>query len=146
MIHPARPLGAVVVSIGCICLLAACGSSSKSGSGSTGTNPGGRSSPTGFKLSSSQRACLKQKGVTIPAGGFRPGGARGNFKGSPPPNGKFKGKFPKGKLPKGKLPPGAKGRPPGAGFGAGSKFKAAFKACGVSFGGPPQGPQTSTTG
>jgi hypothetical protein len=137
MIHRSRRIGVVVLTIGCMCLVAACGSSSKSGSGSSAANPAGHFA--GFKLTTTQRACLKQKGVTIPTGGgFRRGG---HFKGGTPPNGKFrKGKFPKGKFPKGGRPPGA------AGFGASSKFRAAFKACGVTFGGRSPGAGSSTTG
>ena len=135
MIHRFRRIGVVVLSIGCMCLIAACGSSSNLSSGSGGTTPTGHFA--GFRLTDTQRACLKKQGVTIPTGA-------GHFRGGPP-NGKFpKRKFHKGKLPKGSFPKG--GRPSGAGFSSGSKFRAAFKACGVTFGGPPQGAGSSTTG
>jgi hypothetical protein len=130
MIHRSRRLGVAVLTIGCMCLVAACGSSSKSGSGSSAANPAGHFA--GFKLTSTQRSCLKQKGVTIPTAGFRGGaGAHGNFKGGPPNGKSAKGKFPKGNLRKGKFP--KNGTPP-AGFARqNSKRQAAFKACGVSF-------------
>ena len=146
MIHRPRRIGAVVLSIACMCSVAACGSSSKSGSGSTGTAPSGHSAPVGFKLSSAQESCLKKKGVTLPTGGFRGGrpgaagahGAAPDFKG----HGKFpKGKFPKGKFPKGKFPQGAHRS---GGFAQSSKFRTAFKACGVTF--PSRGSRSSTTG
>lgn len=144
MIHRYRRLGAVILAIGCMCLLAACGSSSKSGSGSTGTNPAGHFSPTGFKLTSAQQSCLKKKGVTFNPGGFRRG-APGKFKGRL--KGKFpKGKFPNGKFPKGKFPKGAHGGFPGGGFAGSSKYRAAFKACGVNFPSRPAGAPSSTTG
>jgi hypothetical protein len=143
MIHRFRRIGVVALSIGCMCLVAACGSSSKSSSGSGGSAPVGHFA--GFKLTTTQRACLKQKGVTIPTGGgnFRGGPRNGKF-----PNGKFpKGKFPKGKFPKGKSAKG--GTPPAGGFaGQNSKRLAAFKACGVSFPSRPGGgaPASTTTG
>ena len=136
MNHRFRRIGVIVLSIGCMCLVAACGSSSKSGSGSTATN----SAPhlAGFKLTSTQRACLKKQGVTIPAGHFRGG----------PPNGKFpKGKFPKGRSTKGRFPKG--GTPPAGGLPQqSSKRLAAFKACGVSFSSRPSGgaPPSTTSG
>jgi hypothetical protein len=144
MIHRFRRLGVVVLSIGCMCLVAACGSSSKSGSGSSATNPAGHF--TSFKLTTTQRACLKQKGVTIPTGSFRRGGAAGSSGGGTPPNGKFpKGRFRKGKFPKGKLP--KNGTPPAGFAGQNSKRLAAFKACGVSFPSRPAGgAPPSTTG
>ncbi|HEY3772893.1 MAG TPA: hypothetical protein VGL69_07875 [Solirubrobacteraceae bacterium] len=150
MIHRSRRLGVVILSIGCICLLAACGSSSKSSSGSSGAGAAGHFA--GFKLTTTERACLKKKGVTLPTGGFRPGGAAGNFKGGPPngksPNGKSPtGKFPKGKFPKnGKFP---KHGNRAAGFAAqNSKRLVAFKACGVSFPSRTAGgaPPSTTTG
>jgi hypothetical protein len=122
MIHRPRRLGAVVLSIGCMCAVTACGSSSKSGSGSNATPPAGRGTPVGFKLTSTQRSCLKKQGVTLPTGGSRPGAS---------PNGSSpRRKFPKGK---GKFP-GAGNGTPAAGFAKQSgKRLAAFKACGVSF-------------
>jgi hypothetical protein len=147
MIHRFRRIGVVVLSIACMCLIAACGSSSKSSSGSGGTTPVGHFA--GFKLTEAQRACLKKKGVTLPTGG-------GNFRGGPP-NGKFpKGKFHKGKFQKGKFQKGKfqKGKFPKGGFprkgfaGQNSKRLAAFKACGVSFPSRPGGgaPPSTTTG
>ena len=128
MIHRSRRLGVVVLTIGCMCLVAACGSSSKSGSGSSAANPAGHFA--GFKLTSTQRSCLKQKGVTIPTGGFG-AGAHGHFRGGKFPKGGFKnGKFPKGNFKHGKFP---KGKFSHGGFGQSSKFRSAFKACGVSF-------------
>jgi hypothetical protein len=154
MIHRSRRLGAVILSIGCICLVAACGSSSKSSTGSSGASAAGHFA--GFKLTTTQRACLKKKGVTLPTGGFRGGpGAGGNVKGGTPPNGtppngtfRKHGKLPKGKFPKNGTFSGNGNRP--AGFAAqNSKRLAAFKACGVSFPPRPAGgapPSTTTTG
>ncbi len=141
MINRSRRLGVVVLSIACMGLVAACGSSSKSGSGSGAANPAGHF--TSFKLTTTQRACLKQKGVTTPTGNFRRGGASA---GGTPPNGTFpkgtrKGTFPKGTFPK-------HGTPPAGGFAAqNAKRLAAFKACGVSLPSRPAGgAPPSTTG
>jgi hypothetical protein len=140
MIHRSRRLGAIVLSIGCMCLVAACGSSSKSSSGSSAANPAAHFA--GFKLTTTQRACLKKKGVTIPTGSFR-AGAGGGTKGGPP-----NGKLPQRKFRKGTFP--KNGTPPAGGFAAqNSKRLAAFKACGVSFPSRPSGgaapPSTSTS-
>jgi len=134
MMHRTRRVGAVVLSIGCMCSVAACGSSAKSGSGSSGSGSSGHFSPVGFKLTSTQRSCLKKKGVTIPTGGYGHPGAGANFKHGKFPKGKFpRGKFPKGKFRRGEFPKGANGQPP-AGFAAQfAKRRAAFKACGVTF-------------
>jgi hypothetical protein len=116
-------------------VLAACGSSSSSGSAATtGFNrPGGR----GAIFSAKVRACLKQHGVTIARGsrGGGPPGANGappSTNGTPPStNG---------------TPPrrnGQGGRRPRGGFGRNPKFRAAMQACGVKFpggGGPGGGP------
>ncbi len=137
MIHRSQRLGAVILSIGCICLLAACGSSSKSGSGSSGASAAGHFA--GFKLTATERACLKKKGVTLPTGGA---GAGGNVKGGSP-----NGKLPKGKFRKnGKFP--KNGNRPGGFAGQNSERLAAFKACGVSFPSRPAGgaPPSTTTG
>jgi len=137
MIHRFRRVGVVVLSIGCICLIAACGSSSKSGSGAGGTTPTGHFA--GFRLTATQRACLKKRGVTIPT-------REGHFRGGPP-NGTFPRRRPKGTFRKGKFPKG--GTPPAGGFaGHNSKRLAAFKACGVSFPSRPAGgaPASTTTG
>ena len=64
MIHRFRRLGVLALSIGCMCLVAACGSSSKSSSAAGGTAPAGHFA--GFKLTTTQRVCLKKKGVTLP--------------------------------------------------------------------------------
>lgn len=115
-----RRLGAVVLSIGTVCAVTACGSSAKSGSGSTGTVPSGRGTPVGLKLTSSERSCLKKQGVTIPTGG----GFRGAGPGS--------GKFPKGKFKQGTVPGGGNGTPPAGFAGQIAKRRSAFKACGVT--------------
>jgi hypothetical protein len=144
MIHRPRRIGAVVLSIACMCSVAACGSSSNSGSASTGTAPSGHAAPVGLKLTSSEQSCLKKKGVTLPTGGFRggPPGATGAHGGAP--NFKGHGKFPKGRFPKGKFPTGAHRS---GGFAQSSKFRTAFKACGVTFpSGGSQGAPSSTTG
>lgn len=118
MMERYRRTTAMFLAAGSMCTLTACGSSSNSSSGSgSGSGSGG---PGGFKLSSSQKSCLKKHGVTLPSGGFkRPTGANGSTR-------------PKGQFPR-----------------SGAQFKvrqAAFKACGVSFpAGGPRGGGTSTS-
>ena len=110
-----------VVLVALATLVAGCGSSSSTSS-STSTSASAASS-TRAKLA----ACLKQHGITLPAG-RRPGagappGVPGAGSGNPPGSGT-------GTTPT--------GRPPGGGFfgragGNSSKFRAAFKACGANF-------------
>jgi len=114
-----------VVLVALATLVAGCGSSASTSS-STSTSAGAASS-TRAKLV----ACLKQHGITLPAG-RRPGagappGAPGAGSGTPPAGAPGTGT---GTTPS--------GRPPGGGFfgrtGANaSKFRAAFKACGANF-------------
>jgi hypothetical protein len=102
-----------VVLVALATLVAGCGSSSSTSS-STSTSASAATSTGRAKLA----ACLKQHGITLPAG-RRPGagappGAPGSGTGTTPT-----------------------GRPPGGGFfgraGGRSKFRAAFKACGADF-------------
>jgi hypothetical protein len=105
-------------------LVAGCGSSSSSSS-SASTSASAASSTGRAKLA----ACLKQQGITIPAG-RRPGagappGAPGAGAGNPPAGAPGSGT---GTTPR--------RRPPGGFFGAAggnSKFRAALKACGANF-------------
>jgi hypothetical protein len=134
MIHRFRRLGVVALSIGCMCLVAACGSSSKSAS--SGAGPSGHF--VGFKLTSDQRACLKKQGVTLPTGGFRGGRPGAGPNGGAPTGAGANGSGPNGKFTKrgrrkGKFPGSANGTPP-AGFAKQMrKRQAAFKTCGISF-------------
>ena len=122
-----------VVLVALAALVAGCGSSSSTSS-STSTSASAASSTSRAKLV----ACLKQHGITLPAG-RRPGagappGAPGAGSGTPPAG--------SGTPPAGAPGSGAgttpTGRPPGGGFfgragGNASKFRAAFKACGANF-------------
>ena len=115
--------------------VAACGSSAKSSS--AGGGAGAR--PAGFRITTSERSCLKKHGVTLPTGGFA--GHRGHFPrgGKPPKGAKFPGH---GK--------GARGSFPHGGFAANPARSKALKACGVSFGsglyGRRGGPGTTSAG
>jgi hypothetical protein len=125
--------------------IAACGSSSSSssagassaGAGTTTTSTGTSTTAGrgGFaSLTTTQRSCLKAKGVTLPTGGAHGFGGAGGTGTFTRPAGGFGGGAPAG----GTSTTGAPGGRPG-GFGgapgASTKFAAAFKACGVSFGG-----------
>jgi hypothetical protein len=106
-----------VVLVALATLVAGCGSSSSTTS-STSTSASAATSTGRAKLA----ACLKQHGITLPAGrrfgagsGNPPAGAPGSGTGTTPT-----------------------GRPPGGGVfgragGNSSKFRAAFKACGADF-------------
>jgi hypothetical protein len=98
--------------------LAACGggSGSASAAGTTTTVKG----PAGAGQPAALRDCLKQHGVTLPAG-F--GGGNG-----PPPSGATPGSFPPGG-PRGSLPAGVDAQ----------KLQSAFQACGGARGGFPGG-------
>jgi hypothetical protein len=149
MIHRYRQLSAVVVAAACIFAVAACGSSTSSPSTPAASAAGGAHS-VGLKLTTSQRSCLKKRGVTLPTGGFGGRGGGGRFtggRGGTPPQG---AKFPAGgrRGGKGGVAPGAHG-----GFAHNSVQSAALKACGVSFGsgrgggpGGPGGPGDTTAG
>ncbi|MGZ4331302.1 MAG: hypothetical protein ACXVXL_25270, partial [Solirubrobacteraceae bacterium] len=105
-------------------LVAGCGSSSSTSS-SASTSASAASSTGRAKLA----ACLKQHGITLPAGrpgaGAPPGGAPGAGAGNPPAD-----------VPGGGTGTTPGGRPPGGFFGGpggNSKFRAALKACGANF-------------
>jgi hypothetical protein len=109
-------------------LAAGCGSSSSSSSSSSSTSASTGSGSS--KGRAALAACLKQHGVTLPAGrgpgaGAPPGGAPGAGSGNPPAGapGSGSGNPPAGGPPGG-FPGGAAGN---------SKFRAAFKACGANF-------------
>ena len=116
-----------VVLVALATLVAGCGSSSSTSS-SASTSASAASSTSRAKLV----ACLKQHGITLPAGqrpgaGAPPGGAPGAGSGTPPAGSAGTGT---GTTPS--------GRPPAGGFfgrtGANaSKFRAAVKACGANF-------------
>jgi hypothetical protein len=122
-----RALGALAIAA----LLAACGSSANTSS--SGSAAAGASSGKTSTSRSALAACLRQHGVTLPAGG-RPGS------GGPPAGAPAGGS--------GAPPAGGSGAPPGggppAGFPAGeagsSKFRAALKACGANFRAGGRGP------
>jgi len=129
-----RALGATITLLAvavAAAALAACGSSS---SGSTTASAG--ASTSGSTSRAKLQACLKQHGVTLPAGfGKRGAGANGAPPaggGAPPSSGGSSGSG-QGGPPKGGFPAG--------GFGGGAnsarfkKMQAAFKACGANFGG-----------
>jgi hypothetical protein len=111
--------------------LAACGSSATTASKTSGSGASASASSSRTKLA----ACLKQHGVTLPsqaAGGQRPGGGTppsGGYGGGTPPSGGYGGGTP----PAGGF--GGAGGPGGAKGAQSSKFRAAFKACGATFGG-----------
>ena len=132
MIHRYRKLSTVVLVTVCMFAVAACGSSSTASTTSAGA-AGARAA--GFKITTSERSCLKKHGVTLPTGGFA--GHQGHFpKGGKPPKG---AKFP------GHGAGGAHG-----GFAPNSARSKALKACGVSFGsgsyGRPGAAGTTTAG
>lgn len=110
-----RPGGVLIIVAVVACLgLSACGGSTSSStraaaSGSAGSGTAGNRTALA--------ACLKQHGVTLPAG------ARGRGGGTRPPGTGFGGGPPSGA-------PGGGPRPGGPG---GSKFRAALQACGASF-------------
>ncbi|MGZ4239856.1 MAG: hypothetical protein ACXVHB_24510 [Solirubrobacteraceae bacterium] len=108
-------------------LVAGCGSSSSSSSSSSSTSAStGSGSSTGR---AALAACLKQHGITLPAGrpgaGAPPGGAPGAGSGNPPAGAPGSGS---GNPPAGGPPSGFPG-----GAGNNSKFRAALKACGANF-------------
>ena len=123
--HPIIARGLILFAlIAPTALLTACGSSAGSKSSSSAS-----ASATGTGNRAALVACLRKHGVNLPAGGgASSGGAPGA--GTPPTG-------------NGGAPPagGAGGAPPsgfpGGGAG-GSKFQAAFKACGAKF--PSRGP------
>jgi hypothetical protein len=105
-------------------LVAGCGSSSSTSS-SASTSASAASSTGRAKLA----ACLKQHGITLPAG-RRPGagappGAPGAGSGNPPAGAPGSGT---GTTPRRRPPGGFFG-----GAGGNSKFRAALKACGANF-------------
>jgi hypothetical protein len=109
-----------VLALGALLALSACGGGSASGSAASG------STTTTVKDSTSRTAlsaCLKQHGVTLPAG-FGSGG-----NGGPPPGG-VPGSFPAGGTP-GSLPAGVDQQ----------KLQSAIKACGGTGNGFPGGGQ-----
>jgi hypothetical protein len=108
--------------VGCVCLIAACGSSS---SKSSPTSPGasGIVRPAGLKITTSEQTCLRKHGVTLPSGGH------GHFGGGKPPTGSGAGTPPTGAggtHARHRFPKGA------AGAGGFATQEAALKACGVS--------------
>jgi hypothetical protein len=125
MIHRYRQLSTVVLLAVCMFAVAACGSSSKTSSTPSG-GAGARSA--GFKITTSERSCLKKHGVTLPTGGFAGHGGHFAKGGKPPAGAKFPGR---GK--------GAKGSFAHGGSAQNSARSKALKACGVSFGGGPRG-------
>ncbi len=112
-IKPAR-LYPILLAVAGSLIIAACGSSSSTGSTHTSTTASTSRSRT--KLA----ACLKQHGVTLPS---RPGAGHGGFfgGGAPPPGAAGAGSS---TTPSGTRPPGA------GGFSHNPKLQAAFKACG----------------
>jgi hypothetical protein len=114
-----RALQYGVLTLGASLAFAACGggSGSSSASGTTTTTVKGRAGQ-----STALRDCLKQHGVTLPAG-F--GGGNGG-----PPSGGTPGSFPAGGTP-GSLPAGVDAQ----------KLQSAFQACGGTGGGFPGGGQ-----
>ncbi len=138
--------------------IAACGSSAtkvsasaSSAGASTSTTSTGASATAGrggfAGLTATQRSCLKAKGLTLPTGGGRGFGTPAGTGTFTRPTGSFTA--PTGTPPGGTSTTGGAGTRPGGGFpggggrGAGganaTKFAAAFKACGVSFGGGQRG-------
>ena len=110
-------LGAVAACVVAACTLAACASSS---SRSSATSSAAASAAAGSTAARSKLvACLKQHGVTPPAGGFRHRFKSGS--GTPPPGGVHGG---------GIFGGGGSGGGGGGGFRANPKLAAAFKACG----------------
>lgn len=119
------PRASALVLVALATLVAGCGTSSSTNS-STSTSANAASSTGRAKLA----ACLKQHGITLPAGrrpgaGAPPAGAPGAGSGNPPAGvpGSGSGAPPAGGPPAG-LPGGA---------GGNSKFRAALKACGANF-------------
>jgi hypothetical protein len=115
-------------------LVAACGSSSGSSSTTTSAATGSASSNQRTKLA----ACLKQHGITLPAGGrFRRGGRPGGGFGGGGASGTGTGTTGTGTTPGGSPPTGGFRRGGGGflggGFAGNSKFRAALRACGANF-------------
>jgi hypothetical protein len=113
--HIAGVARTTIAPLALVAIVAACGSSS--------TNTSSNSASAGARTSASRTslaACLRQHGITLPAGrrpgaGRPPAGAPGGGSGSPPTGG----------------PPSGSGFPGGG--AAGSKLRAALKACGANF-------------
>jgi hypothetical protein len=111
-----RAVGGTIAALVVAALIAACGSSSANNSSTSGAAAGTGTTASRTALA----ACLRQHGVTLPAGrgpgaGGPPNGAPGGGSGGPPSGG-----------------PPAGGGFPGGGAG-GSKLRAALKACGANF-------------
>lgn len=117
-----------ILALGAPLALSACGGGSSSSSGASG------STTTTIKGSTSRTAlsdCLKQHGVTLPAGFGNGGPPAGETPGSPPAGG-TPGSLPAGGTP-GSLPVGVDQQ----------KLQSAFKACGGTGSGFPGGGRNS---